>query len=125
MQVRHVDHGSEWADDEEKAAYDGFIQKTPLEDIVKAFPTDRNPKSIRMKLKNHEWERTNGQSGLSGGNKWVKDRWAQNRITIIAYHEKKIADLRARREELYDEMNSIREEIARCERRQSEIVRLP
>ncbi len=125
MQKRHVDARSAWEEDEERAAYHGFLHKTPFDELVETFPTDRNPKSIRMKLKNHEWERTNGTSGLSGGNKWVKTKWMRDRITLVLYHEKKITDLRARRDELYAELDQIRDDIAAYERRQESIVRLP
>jgi hypothetical protein len=124
MQKRHVDTGSEWAEDEEKAVYHAVLYKTPFEDLVNEFPTDRNPKSIRMKLKNHEWEKTNGQRGLRGGNAWVKNTWARDRVTLVMYHDKKIANLRTRRDELYAELDKLRDEITQCERRQQEIVRL-
>lgn len=125
MQKRHVNHGSSWEEDEEIAAYRGYSDRIPFDTIVKTFPTDRAPKSIDMKLRNHEWEHTNGKSGLSGGNKWVKARWARARVVIINHHEQDLVKLRERRNELYAELDRIRTEIDVRQRRQLEIVRLP
>lgn len=139
MQKRHVDHGSAWEEDEETAAYRGYTNNTPFRTLVETFPTDRDPMSIRLKLKNHQWQETNGQKGLRGGNKWVRDRWARSRVAVVAYHEEENVKLRKRRQSLYDELdeirdrqkkliaelNEVRDEIASRERRQLEIVRLP
>lgn len=139
MEKRHVDHGSEWAEDEELFVYNGYLDNVPFQTLVDTFPTDRNPKSIRMKLRNHEWEHTNGKRGLSGGNNWVKTKWSRLRIAMVCVDERELTRLRERREELYTELAAVRarekeihreldsttDAIKRRETKQQDTVRLP
>jgi hypothetical protein len=107
---RHVENGQNWAEDEEKKVAEAYRAKTPLGQLMAEFPTDRNKKSIRMKLKNHQWQDTG--KGLREGNAWVKAHWAGR--------EEERA-LERREEELRDREREIEKERDRIQRRREEI----
>ena len=121
----HVIPGSKWTEEEEKAVYMGFMNRKTAEEIAETFPTDRNVESIRMKLGNHMWEDTNGQTGLRGGNKWVKQRWAQHRAHMIPYFDKQIEQLEGELKQLYADTDRIRNRLKYYRDRVVEMTTLP
>jgi hypothetical protein len=125
MAKTHVISGSKWSEDEEKAAYTGFLNSKTAEDIAETFPTDRHVESIRMKLGNHKWEDTNGRQGLRGGNKWVKQRWAQFRARMIPYYDKQITELQAELSHLQGEVDRVRSRLNYYRTRMEEVTTLP
>ena len=121
----HVIPGSKWNEEEEKTAYTGFMNRKTAEEIAETFPTDRHVESIRMKLGNHKWEGTNGREGLRGGNKWVKQRWAQHRAHMIPFFDKQITDLQAELSHIYSETDRIRNLLKYYRNRLTEMTTLP
>jgi hypothetical protein len=121
----HVIPGSSWSPEEEKAVFVGFMNRKTAEEIAETFPTDRNPESIRMKLGNHKWEDTNGQDGLRGGNKWVKQRWAHHRAHMIPFFDKQIKELEAELSHLYSETDRVRNRLKYYRERMDDMTTLP
>ncbi len=125
MAKTHVNPGSKWTDEEEKAAYTGFLNSKTAEQIAETFPTDRHVESIRMKLGNHKWEDTNGREGLRGGNKWVKQRWSRYRSTMIPYYDKQITELETELNRIREESGRIRSRLDYYRKRMEEVTTLP
>ena len=125
MQKQHVDTGSTWTEEEEKAVFDGFTERRGLDSIVQTFPTDRDPESIRMKFGNHVWEDTNGRRGLRGGNKWVKRHWVEYRKNAVVYADAQIRVLRDEEEELQRRLHMVQLRIKSHESRLREVLSLP
>ncbi len=121
----HVNHGSRWSEDEEKAAFSGYRDRKTAEEIAETFPTDRHPESIRMKLGNHKWEDTNGREGLRGGNKWVKARWAYSRRYVVEYHNSALKNLLEEQLSLGQQMRHVRDRIAYHTNRLDEVLTFP
>ncbi len=125
MAKSHVIPGSKWTEEEEKAAYTGFMNSKTAEEIAETFPTDRHPESIRMKLGNHKWEDTNGRDGLRGGNKWVKQRWSRYRTTMIPYYDTQIKDAETEMDRLHAELSRVRNRLEYYRKRMEEVTTLP
>jgi hypothetical protein len=114
---RIVEHGSAWADDEEEAAAEAYRSKLPFNRVMMNFPTDRSRRSVWMKMGNHRWEDTNGQSGLSGGNNWVKAHWTarRNKVDLDAMLkeeerlEKEKGDIMKKWHEVNDKQSKLKE----------------
>ena len=83
MQKRHVIHREEYAEDEDEMCLRlGYLQCVKQEgrqvsdaarEISRVFPTDRELKSIMIRLKNHQWWDTRGRQGMYG----LRDRGKQ------------------------------------------------
>jgi hypothetical protein len=114
---RHVEHGSAWADDEEQVVAESYHSKIPFNRVMVEFPTDRSRRSVWMKMGNHRWEETNGQSGLSGGNRWVKAYWTarRNKVDLDAMLkeeerlEKEKAEIMGKYHEVNDKQRKLKE----------------
>lgn len=125
MAKTHVEPGSTWTEEEERAVYNGYIRRDGLDEIARSFPTDRQFESIRMKFANHVWEDTNGRQGLRGSNKWVKAKWVQYRKTAVLYADEQITKLREEEDELKSKLRMLQFRIQSHENRLREVLTLP
>lgn len=125
MAKTHVEPGSTWTEEEERAVYDGYIRRIGLDAIASSFPTDRQFESIRMKFANHVWEDTNGRQGLRGSNKWVKARWVQYRKNAVLYADEQIKSLREEEADLQSRLRLIQYRLKAHENRLQEVLTLP
>jgi hypothetical protein len=112
---RIVEHGEEWAEDEEQVVADAYHEKVTVAVIMERFPTDRSKKSVKMKLSNHRFQDTG--KGLHAGNRWVKAHWAKRRAE--AEEEtlgRREAELEAQEREIERERRKIKQRLEEIEK---------